>query len=216
MNTEFARQQMIKQQVRAWNVFDANVLEVFEKIPRENFVPSGFEALAFADVEIPLGHDEVMMTPTISGRVLQTLGLVGNEKVLEIGTGTGFLTACLATLSAHVTSIDIHDDLLEAARSNIADCGIHNVELLHMDGTSELPQGSYDAIAVTGSIQTFDQRFADALRLAGRLFVVVGDAPAMAAQSVRRTNENDWETETQFETYLTPLTNGALPPRFSF
>ena len=100
MNTDFAREQMIRQQVRAWDVFDHNVLDVFSEVPRERFVPSGYEALAFADVEIPLGHGEMMLTPTIAGRVLQSLGLAGGESVLEIGTGSGFLTACLAKLSS--------------------------------------------------------------------------------------------------------------------
>lgn len=113
MNTDFARQQMIEQQVRAWDVFDVNVLDGLKEVPRELFVPEGFATLAFADAEIPIGHGQMMMTPTIEGRVLQALGLAGGENVLEIGTGSGFLTAVLAKLSAHVTSIDIYDDFLD-------------------------------------------------------------------------------------------------------
>lgn len=216
MNTDFARKQMIRQQVRAWDVFDPNVLAVFSEIPRERFVPGGYEALAFADAEIPLGHGEMMMTPTIAGRVLQTLSLAGGENVLEIGTGSGFLTACLAKLSAHVTSIDLYDDFLESAAVNIANCGIENVTLAQMNGMQALPEQTFDAIAVTGSVQSFDPRFVEALNLGGRLFVVVGDGPAMAAKLVIRTDENDWHSETQFETLLAPLVNGALPPQFSF
>jgi protein-L-isoaspartate(D-aspartate) O-methyltransferase len=153
MNKDFARQQMIEQQVRAWGVLDTAVLANLKNVERERFVPEEFEALAFADTEIPIGHGEMMMTPTIEGRVLQALGLVGTESVLEIGTGSGYLTACLANLSAQVTSIDIYDEFVESARHRLDDCEIDNVDLYQMDGTRELPEGSFDAIAVTGSIQ---------------------------------------------------------------
>jgi len=216
MNTDFARQQMVDQQVRAWDVLDAGILDVLKKVPREQFVPAGFESLAFADTEIPIGHGQSMMTPTIEGRVLQALGLKPEEDVLEIGTGTGFLAACIARLAASVTSIDIYDDFLEKATANLEDTGIDNVELLQMDATQELPDGHFDAIAVTGSIQTFDPRLVMALKPEGRLFVVVGDAPVMEARLVQRTGDNEWQAKVWFETDLTPLVNGALPPQFSF
>ena len=216
MNKDFARQQMIEQQVRAWDVFDVNVLEALKEVPRELFVPEGFAALAFADSEIPIGHGQVMMTPTIEGRALQALALAGGENVLEIGTGSGFLTAVLAKLSAHVTSIDIYDDFLDAARRRLEDCEIDNVDLIKMDGMKELPGGTFDAIVVTGSIQTFDSRFAEALNPRGRLFVVVGDTPAMSATRVTRFDTETWQSDTLFETDLAPLINGALPPQFSF
>lgn len=216
MNTDFARRQMVSQQVRAWHVNDGDVLDVFNSLPREDFVPAGYESLAFADTEIPIGHGEHMMSPTIEGRVLQTLGLSGGEKVLEVGTGSGFLTACLAKLSTHVTSIDIHEDLIESAMEKMLACDISNVRFDKMDATTELPSGEFDAIAVTGSIQRFDPRLVEALAPGGRLFVVVGDAPAMDAKIVIRTDENDWHSENLFETDLAPLTNGALPPQFSF
>ena len=216
MNKDFARQQMIEQQVRAWDVLDPNVLNGLKEVPREAFVPEGFEALAFSDSEIPLGNGQMMMTPTIEGRVLQALGLVGDEKVLEIGTGSGFLTAVLAKMSAHVTSIDIYDEFIESARNCLADCDIANVDLMKMDATKELPEGTFDAIAVTGSIQTFDSSFVDALNPGGRLFVVIGDAPAMSATLVTRADEDNWQSDALFETELAPLINGALPPQFSF
>jgi protein-L-isoaspartate(D-aspartate) O-methyltransferase len=216
MNKDFARQQMIEQQVRAWDVLDSVVLSSLKKMQRELFVPEEFEALAFADTEIPIGHGEMMMTPTIEGRVLQALGLVGNESVLEIGTGSGFLTACLANLSGHVTSIDIHDDFIESAKQRLDGCEIENVDVLKMDGTQELPEGTFDAIAVTGSIQVFDSRLVNALNPGGRLFVVVGDSPAMSAMQVTRIDEDNWQSDTLFETDLSPLQNGALPPQFSF
>jgi len=216
MNIDFARQQMIEQQIRAWDVLDTNVLDGLREARRELFVPAGFETLAFADAGIPIGHGEVMMTPTIEGRVLQTLALAGGENVLEIGTGSGFLTACLARLSTHVTSIDIHDDFLDAARQRLDDCDIENVHLLRMNAMRELPEGTFDAIAVTGSIQTLDPRFANALAPGGRLFVIVGDSPAMAATRVTRIDEDKLQNDTMFEIDLAPLTNGALLPQFSF
>ena len=216
MNTDFARQQMIEQQVRAWDVLDVNVLKGLREVPRELFVPEGFATLAFADSEIPIGHGQMMMTPTIEGRVLQALGLAGGENVLEIGTGSGFLTAVLAKLSAHVTSIDIYDDFLNAAKQRLAECEIENVDLIKMNAMKELPEGTFDAIAVTGSVQTLDLRFVDALNPGGRLFVVVGDSPAMSATRVTRFDEDNWQSDTLFETDLAPLINGALPPQFSF
>ncbi len=216
MNTDFARQQMIEQQVRAWDVLDTNVLDGLKEVPRELFVPDGFAALAFADTEIPIGHGQTMMTPTIEGRVLQALGLAGGEHVLEIGTGSGFLTAILANLSAHVTSIDLYDDFLETAKERLTDCDIDNVDLIKMDGMKQLPERKFDAIAVTGSVQTLDSRFIDALNPGGRLFVIVGDAPAMSAMRITRFDEDDLQSDTLFETNLAPLINGALPPQFSF
>lgn len=216
MNTQYARLQMVNQQVRGWNVYDEDVLAMLKELPREHFVPAGFESLAFADTAIPLGHGEHMMTPTIEGRLLQALGLDGDEKVLEIGTGSGFMTACLASLAAHVTSIDIHADFIDTASIRLSDAGIENVDLLQMDATQALPEGRFDAIALTGSIQSFDPRFVEALSPHGRLFVVTGDSPIMHAKLIERTDEHDWQTLSLFETDLAPLVHGALPPRFSF
>ncbi len=216
MNSNFARQQMVEQQVRAWDVLNPSILEVLKTVPREQFVPAGFEALAFADTEIPIGHGQSMMTPTVEGRALQAVRLESSDNVLEIGTGTGFLTACLARLACSVTSIEIHEDFLKTASANLEDSGIRDVELLAMDATQELPDEHYDAIVVTGSIQIFDPRFVMALNPGGRLFVVVGNAPVMNACLIRRTGDTDWLTEGLFETELTPLVNGQLPPQFSF
>lgn len=216
MNIDFARLQMVNQQVRGWNVYDENVLSTLRDLPRERFVPPGYGALAFADIEIAIGHGQRMMTPTVEGRVLQALGLDGDERVLEIGTGSGFLTACLATLAADVISIDIYGDLLQKAADNLDACDISNAELIQMNAMQELPKGKFDAIAVTGSLQSFDPRLVEALNPQGKLFVVVGDAPAMEAKLIARTEENDWQTVSLFETTLLPLIDGALPPQFSF
>ena len=216
MNIDFARQQMVDQQVRAWDVLNADILEVLKTVPREQFVPAGYEALAFADTQIPIGHGESMMTPTLEGRLLQALDLNSTDSVLEIGTGSGFLTACLTHLAGDITSVDIHGDLLETAAANLESSGIKDVELLAMDATKELPDAQYDAVAVTGSIQNFDPRFVASLKPGGRLFVIVGDAPAMDARLVTRTGDNDWKSDSLFETSLKPLVNGRLPPQFSF
>ena len=216
MNTEYARLQMVNQQVRGWNVYSEDVLAMLRALPRERFVPQGFESLAFAELEIPLGHGEYMMTPTIEGRLLQALNLEGDENVLEIGTGSGFMTACLARLGAQVTSVDIHEDFIADATKKLEQQGIDNVTLLQMDATDQLPDGPFDAIAVTGSVQTFDPRFVEALSEHGRLFIVVGDAPAMEAKLIERTNAHDWQTVSLFETNLRPLVHGALPPQFVF
>jgi protein-L-isoaspartate(D-aspartate) O-methyltransferase len=216
MNIDFARQQMIDQQVRAWTVLDPAVLAVLSEVPRERFVPGAYESLAFADTEIPLGHGELMMTPTMEGRLLQALDLRNSDHVLEIGTGSGFLTACLAKLAATVTSIDIYGDFVRDTAGKLAQAGIDNVALRTMDATRELPGERYDAIAVTGSIETVDTRFVDALRPGGRLFVVVGSPPVMEACLVRRSDGADWQSEALFETKLPPLVHGTLPPQFVF
>ena len=216
MNTDYAREQMVEQQVRAWEVFDASILEVFRRVPREQFVPAAFESLAFADTEIPIGHGQFMMTPTIEGRLLQALEVRATDRVLEVGTGTGFLSACLGRLAASVTSIDIVGDFVEEARPRLEDAGADNVDLFVMDAMRDLPDGGFDAIAVTGSIQQFDPRFVAALLPGGRLFVVVGDAPVMEARVIRRGEGEDWHAESLFETCLTPLLHGAAPPGFLF
>ena len=216
MNIDYARLQMVNQQVRGWNVYDEDVLAMLGQLPREHFVPDEFISLAFADMALPIGHGEFMMTPTIEGRLLQALSLDGDENVLEIGTGSGFMTACLARLAGHVTSLDIYPDFIKRAGRSLEEEGIDNVELIEMDATRELPAGRFDAIAVTGSIKTFDPRFVEALDVHGRLFVVVGDAPAMEAKLIERTNEHDWTTVALFETELKPLVHGALRRRFSF
>jgi protein-L-isoaspartate(D-aspartate) O-methyltransferase len=216
VDTEFARQQMVEQQVRAWDVLQPDILDVLKRVPREQFVPTEFAALAFADTEIPIGHGQTMMTPTLEGRVLQALQPLSTDHVLEIGTGTGFLAACLARLAHSVTSIDIHEDFVTSASANLEDSGISNVQLLTMDATQDLPDEKYDAIAITGSIQTFDPRFVMALNPGGRLFAVVGDGPAMDARLIRRTGDSDWRTESLFETDLKPLVNGRKPPQFLF
>lgn len=215
MNTEFARQQMINQQIRAWDVLDADVLDVLSEVKREHFVPDEYAALAFADAEIPLGYGQHMLTPTIVGRILQAVAPTAASDVLEIGTGSGFLTACLATLAIRVTSLEIHKDILEQAERNLATCGIDNVDLVQMNAMRELPEEQFDVIAVTGSLDHLDTRLVDALKPGGRMLVVVGAEPVMQARLIVK-DESEWHQESIFETVLSPLINGAEPPRFLF
>jgi protein-L-isoaspartate(D-aspartate) O-methyltransferase len=216
MNIEHARQQMVQQQVRTWDVFDTSVLSVLSSIPREQFVPAGLESLAFAETELPLRHGQLMMTPNVEGRMLQALDIKPSDTVLEIGTGSGFITACLARLAKSVTSIDLYEDFQKKAAADLADSGISNFDLQVMDATQQLPDAKFDVIAVTGSIQKFDPRLVMALNDGGRLFVVVGSSPNMEARLVRRTGENDWQTTSLFETQLPALVNAGLAPQFSF
>jgi protein-L-isoaspartate(D-aspartate) O-methyltransferase len=216
VNTEFAMQQMVRQQVRTSDVFDPSVLRVIASLPRQNFVPDEYRNLAFADTEIPLANGQRMMTPTIEGRLLQSLSLEASDTVMEIGTGSGFLTACLARLAASVFSIDIYDDFLSDARARFAAENIDNVEMACMDACTVLPDGSFDAIAVTGSIPLFDDRLVSKLLPGGRLFVVVGSGIVQEARLIVRNSETGWDSSALFETRLKPLVNCAGPAAFSF
>ncbi len=216
MNIEFAREQMVQQQIRAWDVLDETVLETFRTTPRELFVPHAYESVAFAETEIPIGHGEHMLAPVIEGRILQALELAPGDRVLEVGTGTGFHTACMARLADRIVSIDIHEDFIRAARERFDKLGIANVELAVTDGMAELPEGPFDAVVVGGSVERFDQRFVDVLAPGGRLFLVVGSAPMMEARLVTRGNDSDWQSEVLFETELKPLVNSSEPEAFRF
>lgn len=219
---QMAREQMIEQQVRAWDVLDARVLTLMRKVPREQFVPESHRFLAFADVEVPLAHGQHMLRPNIVGRLLQSLELTGAERVLEIGAGTGFVTACLAAASGEVRSLEVFADLAERARATLAATGVLNAEVVTADamqaGAELQPAGGgrYHAIAVTGSMPVYDERFQRLLEVGGRLFVVVGDAPVMEARLVRRVAEDAWTTESLFETVVDPLLNARRPPGFAF
>ena len=216
MKTEFARRQMVEQQVRTYEVSNARVLETLGELPREEFVPAEFRELAFADVQIPLPHGRFMMTPTVEGRLLQMLALQPDDEVLEIGTGSGFLCACLARLARSVVSVDIFQDFTETAGNILRNLNIDNATLLTMDATRELPGGPYDAVAVTASCPVFDRRFFDILKPNGRLFVIVGSPPVMDAQLVVRGATGEPEVTSVFETAVLPLINAKTPPAFRF
>jgi len=215
-STDIAREQMVQQQVRAWDVLDESVLDTLRKVPRELYVPADQRFLAFADVQVPLPHGQHMLRPNVVGRLLQALDLTGTERVLEIGTGTGFVTACLAALSASVRSIEIFPDLADLARSNLASLAVRNTEVVVSDATRLEERTRYDAIAVTASLPVYDERFERLLADGGRLFVVVGEPPAMDAMRVRRVGEDGWARESLFETVVDPLINASRPSAFSF
>ena len=218
MLSEAAREQMVHQQVRAWEVLDERALEALGKVPREHFVPEAYRDLAFADAAIPLPHGEQMLAPNIVGRVLQALQVRQDESVLEVGTGSGFLTACLALQAGVVRSLEIHADLAVAARTRLAALGFGQAEVVAGDAfaTEVLGSATYDVIAVTGSLPLYDRRFEQRLAIGGRLFVVVGEAPAMEARLVRRTGQDEWLAESLFETVLPPLHGAARRERFRF
>jgi protein-L-isoaspartate(D-aspartate) O-methyltransferase len=214
MNLEAARAQMLGQQLRAWEVLDDRVLRAVEQSPRERFVPEEYRELAFADTEIPIGHDQSMMAPKIEGRLLQALQVEPIDDVLEIGTGTGFLTACLSRLARRVWSVDIFPDFVEAARAKLAQDDVRNVEVATADALSLEQPETFDAIAVTASVPVLEDHFVRMLRPQGRLFIVVGRPPVMEARLITRAANGDVLSQDLFETVLTPLINAERPEPF--
>ena len=210
-----ARELMIEQQIRPWEVLDRRVLEALGAVRREDFVPSRHRKLAFTDIALPLEHGEAMMKPVVEGRLLQALDLGAEQEVLEVGTGTGFLTACLATLARGVDSIDIHPDFVEGARRRLGEAGFSNVRLTAADALEHDPGRQYDAVAVTSAVVSVPDRFRQWVRPGGRLFLVRGHAPAMEAVLLTRMGEHDWREESLFETELTYLRGAAPVPRFA-
>lgn len=219
MNTlqiETARRQMVEQQVRAWEVLDERVLGVFAQVRRELFVPPAYRDLAFADAPIPLGAGQSMLPPKVDGRILQALATQPGESVLDIGTGSGFLAACLARLAGSVRSLEIFPDLATAARENLRASGIGGVDVEVFDAATLAESGRYDAIALGASLPVYDARFERALKVSGRLFVIVGEAPVMEALLVRRVSATEWLRESLFETVIAPLVNAPQPSKFVF
>jgi protein-L-isoaspartate(D-aspartate) O-methyltransferase len=214
MNFEVARAQMLGQQLRAWEVLDDHVLRAFAQTPRENFVPRDYRELAFADAEIPLGHGQTMLTPKLEGRILQALQVEPIDDVLVVGTGSGYLTACLALLAKHVTSVDIFPDFVASADGKIAATGIRNVTLEVADALTLSGRARFDAVAVTASVPELGNRFVEMLRPQGRLFIVVGREPAMEARLITQRPDGTTTTDSLFETVLTPLINAEQAEPF--
>ena len=216
MLTTDVREQMIEQQVRAWDVLDERVLDILRKVPRDQFTPDQQRFRAYADAEVPLPHDQHMLRPSVVGRLLQALELSGKEHVLEIGTGSGFITACLRTAATQVRSLEIYPSLAETARRNLDSLGMRDVDVVTADALQVNTGNRYAAIAVTASLPVYDAHFEQQLEIGGRLFVVVGEAPVMEARLIRRTGETSWSSESLFETVIDPLVNARRPPEFSF
>ena len=214
MNVEAARAQMLGQQLRAWNVLDQRVLDVVRQVRRERFVPEAYRDLAFADSEIPLAHGQRMMTPSVEGRLLQALELDAEESVLEVGTGSSFLTACLAALAGRVVSVDIFPEFTADAAGKLQRDSVHNVELRTADALAIDWDEQFDAIAVTGSLPELDDTFVRLLRPGGRLFVVVGRPPVMDALVIGKDVHGKRTRDNLFETVVSSLVNAERPEPF--
>ncbi len=215
-NAEVARQNMIENQVRPWEVLDPRVLDVLAAVRREDFVPARHRALAFADMALPIGNGETMMKPTVEGRMLQALALRAEDRVLEIGTGSGFVTACTARLARSVTSVEIHADLADAARTRIAAAGAQNVRIEVTDAIKGFNTGErFDAVVVTGAVYAVPEQFRAWVAPAGRLFAIVGESPAMQAMLLTRADGTHWREQSLFETDLRYLAHAEPPRRFA-
>lgn len=221
MNIEKARFLMIEQQIRPWDVLDQDVLDLLVVVKREAFVPLAYRALAFADSEIPLPHGENMMTPKLEARILQELAIKKHENVLEIGSGSGYLAALLAYKARHVTTVEINPELKALAQKNLADYGVSNVDVLEGDGAqgyagANQPNAPYDVIVVSGSLPVVPDGLLAQIKVGGRMFVIVGNAPAMTAQIITRVSDISYDTVNLFETCLKPLRNALVPSQFKF
>jgi protein-L-isoaspartate(D-aspartate) O-methyltransferase len=216
MQTEFARGQMITQQIRAWDVLDDRVLDAMRRTPREFFVPDLYAELAFADTGIPLRAGQHMLAPKIVGRLLQSLDAAPGMRALVVGSGTGYVPACLSALGASVRAIEIDKDLAAASRTNLKRAGFGQVEVVTGD-TFHLDLGKdYALIAVCGALPLYVDRFARALGVGGKLFVVAGDSHLQEAMRVTRTAEATWNSEGLFETAIDALENAPRPEPFQF
>jgi protein-L-isoaspartate(D-aspartate) O-methyltransferase len=216
IDIQSARRQMIEQQVRAWDVLDLRVLDAMERVPREAFVPADYRDLAFADMNVPLGEGQSMLAPKVEGRILQSLAVTPADRVLEVGTGSGYFAACLGQLARSVVSVEVRPALARAALENLQRNGTHNVTVEVLDAMTLTVDGEYDVIALTGSLPVYDARFERALKIGGRLFVVVGTRPVMDARRVTRAGHGEWTTESLFETVMEPLLHAPMPPKFVF
>lgn len=216
MDSEFAQRQMVEQQIRTWDVFEERLLDVYRYIARADFVPAAWQRLAYAETEIPIGHGENMMLPSVEGRMLQALDLEPQDDVLEIGTGSGFVTACLARLAGRIVSVDLYEDFLRSAAAVLERYDVDTVSLERRDAVTDgPPAGEFDAITVTGSLPAADERLLAALKPGGRLFVVIGEPPIMEARLYTR-GADGFDSTALFETCLKRLQNVAEPSHFSF
>ncbi len=217
MNFAAARKHMLESQVRTWDVTDARVLDLLAQTPRQEFVPERYRNLAFADINIPLDHGQVMMSPMLEARLLQVLDIQVRDKILEIGTGSGYFTWLLAQLGGHVHSVEINAEFSAAAAAKLATHGIRNATLETGDATRGWDRHApYDAIIITGSTPILPEAFQRSLAVGGRLVAVVGAPPAMEARLTKRIDVESFSQQLLFETYLPPLQNAVAPARFVF
>lgn len=216
-NMELARENMVKQQIRTWEVLDSRVLDLISQLPREEFVPEQYRELAFADTEINIGHGQKMLAPKVEARILQALNIQPDDNILEIGTGGGYLTACLATMGASVTSLDIQANFTTHAADLMKKQGIENVKLVTGNGLDAVQEsGPYDVIVITGSLPKISEKLKRQLNMDGRLFAVAGDSPAMEAVLITRVGDYQWREEVIFETDLERLEDPSSAAEFIF
>ena len=217
MNIEQARFNMIEQQIRPWDVMDADVLHLLSVVKREDFVPLAYRALAFADMEIPLGQGQFMLAPKVEARLLQDATVQKHEKVLEIGTGSGFMASLLAHRAQRVISLEIDPELAKLARANLQKAGIHNAEVRQADGSQGAPQDApFDVIVLSGSVAEVPQALLSQLKVGGRLVAVVGEEPVMRATVVTRHGEAAFSTAQAWDTVAPRLLNFPEPSHFKF
>lgn len=211
---------MVEQQVRPWNVLNPRVLDVIGEIPRENFAPEEYKNLAYVDTRIPLGkfenHPCDMANPVLDGRILQEMDILDNDLVLEIGTGSGYLTACMAKLGDHVDTVDINEEMTAIAKKNLQSLAINNVNFSTGDASKTWHQKrNYDVIVISAAMKEIPSSYKDLLKVGGRMFVVTGAAPAMTAHRVTRTEQDEWTVEDLFETSIEPMIE-TVKPIFEF
>ena len=217
MNLPAAQFNMIHQQLRPWQVLDAEVLDLLAIVKRQDFVPAAYRGLAYADTEIPLGHGAAMLSPKIEARALQALGLRKHERILEIGAGSGYMAALLANHADHVWTVDIEPALADLARANLQRAGIYNVTVEAGNGALGWPaQAPYDAIMVSAGLSRVPAELLAQLKVGGRLFAVVGEWPAMTAQLLTRVAENSFPVRGLFETLAESLRDAPAKPGFDF
>ncbi len=217
MNIEETRSNMVSQQIRTWYVLDDNVLDLLYKIKREEFVPEENRAMAFVDMEIPLGHGQVMLTPKMEARIVQELDIKKTDHILEVGSGSGYMTALLAERGAHVYSVEIIPELKAMAENNLKTHNITNVTIEQGDAAQSWPEhGPYDVIVLTASTPVLPEAFQQSLKPGGRLFAIVGEDPAMEARLITCVAPGEFTATTLFETVTVPLINALQPTRFSF
>ena len=221
MNIETARFNMIEQQIRPWEVLDGQVLSLLSVVKRENFVPLAHKALAFADMEIPLqssaAKGQCMLAPKVEARLLQDANIQATDKVLEIGTGSGYMAALLAQQALSVLSLEIDSALAQSARTNLQNAGIANVEVRQADGCQGAPaDGPFDVIVLSGSVPEVPQHFLNQLKMGGRLLAIVGEDPVMRASVITRNGEQQWQTSEPWDTMAPRLQGFPEHNRFSF
>lgn len=208
-----ARENMIEQQVRPWDVLDQRVLDVLADVPREQFVADEHRGLAYSDYQLPIGFGQTLLKPTVDGRLLQTLALSPTDSVLEVGTGSGYLTMCLSRLARHCDSIEIHPELHANAKAKLTALGVSNITLLEQDAAESWDaRDSYDAIAFGGAVEAIPPFYKAKMAVGGRLFAIVGDGnhPTMEAVQLTRMSESEWTTTSLFETQVDPLVNFSV------